>query len=167
MSWSAGFRYMNIRQHLDVEYYDDGDKEAYIDAKIRNDLYGARLGVNSEFTPPLRSLNNTLSVNADLGVSLFANQTELDQKEGPIDDVDAPFDIEDEQSNVVPAVDVSLGLTWRPVKPFSLALRYEFMWLNDVFTLHQGLDDTSEGQSRQWEEDITLHGVTLEGTYTF
>jgi hypothetical protein len=165
-AWGAGLHYMYMNEELNVEYFDDGTLEAFLDAEVTNHYIGPRIATKAEYSFRSPFLNE-LSLRGELGVALFASWTDLDQVEGPIADVDAPVDIEDDRSQVNPVLDGTLGVVWRMDKSWKFSLDYEFMWIHNAYTLHQGLDDTSEGQSRQWDEDLTFHGLTLEVKYTF
>lgn len=162
LAWSGGIRYIKLDQRLFVDYYDLGAQVAYLDAKVDNNLLGPRIGTTAEY-----AVNDNLSLTAVGGINLMAYWSKAHQFEGPLLAVDGPWDAHDRREGITPVIDTSLGMVYRPTKNWSIGLAYEFMWLHDVFALQQGLDDTSEGQAMHWQEDVTLHGITVDATLTF
>ncbi len=162
LAWFGAFNYMFLHQKLYVDYRDAGAQQAFLRSRVNSYLFGPGAGLKAEY-----ALNDKWSVNTNTGANLLVNLSKLKQVEGPITSVDAPQDIKDDFTNVTPLLETYVGLTWRPNESWKFGLGYEFMWLYNVYTLKQGLDDTSDGQQQHFNEDVTLHGATLSATYTF
>ena len=162
LAWFGAFNYMYLHQKLYVDYRDGGTQEAFLRSRVNSYLFGPGTGLKAEY-----ALNDNWSISANSGVNLLVNLTKLKQVEGPIDDIDAPQDVCDDFTNITPLLETYVGITWRPNESWKIGLGYEFMWLYNVYSLKQGLDDTSDGQQQHFNEDVTMHGATVSATYTF